>query len=75
MGAAFTFSGAISGGNETTLLSMIEAMLIHRMVVFGNPLKAGGHYGVVCIGKPQDKELEACRSLGERAASASGVSW
>jgi len=68
VGAAFTSSGAISGGNETTLLSMIQAMLIHGMLVIGDPVKAGGHYGVVCIGKPQVKELEACRDLGERVA-------
>src|SRR3990172_8432853 len=29
VGGAFTSSGVIGGGNETTLLSILEAMLIH----------------------------------------------
>ncbi|HBQ28187.1 flavodoxin [Mesotoga sp. SC_3PWM13N19] len=66
MGAAFTSSGAISGGNETTLISLLQAMLIHGMIVVGDPIKVGGHYGVVAIGKPDKEVLEACKALGGR---------
>lgn len=68
MGAAFTSSGAVSGGNETTLISMLQAMLIHGMVVVGDPLKVGGFYGVVAIGKPNKGALEACKALGGRVS-------
>jgi len=66
VGAAFTSSGAISGGNETTLISLLQAMLIHGMMVMGDPIKVGGHYGVVAIEKPDKEALEACRALGSR---------
>jgi NAD(P)H dehydrogenase (quinone) len=66
VGAAFTSSKIISGGNETTLISMIEAMLCHGMVIIGDPIKTGGHYGVVSIGKPDDETLEACKEFGRR---------
>jgi len=66
IGAAFTSSGAVSGGNETTLLSMLQAMLIHGMIIVGDPIKVGGHYGVVAIGKPNKEALEACKALGIR---------
>ena len=66
VGAAFTSSKSISGGNETTLISMIEAMLCHGMVIIGDPIKTGGHYGVVSIGKPDDETLEACKEFGRR---------
>ena len=68
IGAAFTSSHAIAGGNETTLMSLIQAMLIHGMVIVGDPLEVGGHYGVVAIGKPNAETLTACKALGERVA-------
>ena len=62
IGAAFTSSGGISGGNETTLMSLIRAMLIHGMLV----TSPKGRYGIVAIGKPDDEELKKCKKLGER---------
>lgn len=41
IGAAFTSSGSPTGGNETTLISIIEAMLIHGMVIVGDPRDRG----------------------------------
>src|SRR5512145_1976235 len=35
VGAAFTTSGHITGGKETTLISILLAFLIHEMVVVG----------------------------------------
>ncbi len=68
VGAAFTSSGSISGGNETTLLSIIQAMLIHGMLVAGDPLETGGHYGTVAVGKPDRESLKLCKKLGTRVA-------
>ncbi|MGC9514804.1 flavodoxin family protein [Methanocrinis sp.] len=68
VGAAFTSSGSLSGGNETTLISIIEAMLIHGMIIVGDPLETGGHYGAVAVGAPDAGALIACRKLGERVA-------
>jgi NAD(P)H dehydrogenase (quinone) len=68
VGAAFTSSGSLSGGNETTLISMIEAMLIHGMIIVGDPIETGGHYGAVAVGAPDAGALVDCRKLGERVA-------
>ncbi len=68
VGAAFTSSGSLSGGNETTLISIIEAMLIHGMIIVGDPIEIGGHYGAVSVGAPDAGALMACRKLGERVA-------
>lgn len=68
VGAAFTSSGSLSGGNETTLISIIEAMLIHGMIIVGDPIETGGHYGAVAVGAPDAEALMACRKIGERVA-------
>ena len=66
VGAAFTSSGSISGGNETTLISLIQAMLIHGMIILGDPIDTGGHYGAVAIGSPDEEALRVCMKMGER---------
>ena len=68
IGAAFATSGDASGGKETTMFSIIQAMLICGMVVSGDPLSATGHYGVACTGSPDEKNLENGRKLGRRVA-------
>ncbi|MEM2321405.1 MAG: NAD(P)H-dependent oxidoreductase [Candidatus Bathyarchaeia archaeon] len=67
VGAAFTTSGGTATGAETTLLSIIEAMLIHGMIVQGNP--EDKHYGLAVVGAPEsDEDKDLCRELGRRAA-------
>ena len=66
VGAAFTTSGHITGGKETTIFSIIYAMLIHEMIIVGDPIEAGGHYGVACTGEPTEGDLENARKLGIR---------
>jgi NAD(P)H dehydrogenase (quinone) len=66
VGGAFTSSGNIGGGNETTLMSILQAMLIHGMVVQGTP--DGDHYGPVAIGPPDERAAGQCRALGRRVA-------
>jgi NAD(P)H dehydrogenase (quinone) len=69
VGAAFTSSASIEGGNQTALLSILQAMLIHAMIVVGDPMESGGHYGVIAIGEPSKEVLTSCQILGNRVAS------
>lgn len=67
VGAAFASSANIAGGNETTVLDIVNAMLIHGMVVQGDSL--GDHYGPVSIGAPDGRALKECVRLGQRTAA------
>ncbi len=69
IGAAFATSGDPSGGKETTLMSIIQALLIYGMIVAGDPLDATGHYGVSCVGSPDRDALMNAALLGKRVAS------
>jgi NAD(P)H dehydrogenase (quinone) len=66
VGAAFTNSGGTASGAETTLLSLVQAMLIHGMIVQGNAELQ--HYGVAAQGTPKPNDLKACEELGARVA-------
>ncbi|MFZ2148743.1 MAG: flavodoxin domain-containing protein [Sedimentisphaerales bacterium] len=66
VGAAFTSAANIGGGNETTIMGIIEAMLISGMIVQGDP--NGDHYGPVSIGKPDQRVKQQCRRRGQRIA-------
>ena len=64
VGSAFTSSGGTASGAETALLSIIQAMLIHGMIVQGNAEEK--HYGVACQGAPKASDLKACEQLGAK---------
>ncbi len=66
IGAAFTSSDDIAGGNETTLLSLIQAMLMHKMIIVGHQ---SGSFGAVSVGMPDEKCITECRIFGQRIAS------
>jgi len=66
VGAAFSSAANIGGGNETTILDIINAMLIHGMIVQGDP--SGDHYGRVSIGAPDARVEDQCRRAGQRVA-------
>ena len=68
VGAAFTTAGDASGGKETTMMSIIQALLIYGMIIVGDPLSATGHYGTSCVGAPDAGTLENGRKLGRRVA-------
>ena len=68
IGAAFSTSGDPSGGKETTMISIIQCLLIYGMVIVGDPLSATGHYGVSCVGAPDQGTEENARKLGQRVA-------
>ena len=67
---AFTSAANIGGGNETTIMGIIEALLIAGCVVQGDP--RGDHYGPVSIGKPDERVAEQCRRRGLRIAELTG---
>ncbi|MEM3617721.1 MAG: NAD(P)H-dependent oxidoreductase [Candidatus Bathyarchaeia archaeon] len=67
VGAAFTSSGGTATGAETTLLSILNSMLIHGMIVQGRA--DDKHYGAAAVEKPDKEELEYCRELGKRTAT------
>jgi len=66
VGAAFTSSGGMASGAETTLLSILKAMLVHGMIVQGR--HDDKHYGAAAVGKPKEQEMEMCQRLGKRTA-------
>jgi NAD(P)H dehydrogenase (quinone) len=66
IGGAFTSAANIGGGNETTILDMLNAWLIHGMIVQGDP--QGDHYGRVSIGAPDERVENQCRRMGARIA-------
>jgi NAD(P)H dehydrogenase (quinone) len=68
VGAAFATSADPSGGKETTMLSIIQCLLIYGMIVVGDPLSATGHYGVACVGAPDAGAADNARKLGRRVA-------
>ena len=66
IGAAFSSSANIGGGNETTILDILNAMLIHGMIIQGDP--TGDHYGAVAIGSPDARAKKECTRMGKRLA-------
>jgi NAD(P)H dehydrogenase (quinone) len=66
VGAAFSSSANTGGGNETTICEINNMMLIHGMIVQGDP--QGDHYGPVSIGKPDERVLNQCTRRGQRIA-------
>jgi NAD(P)H dehydrogenase (quinone) len=68
VGAAFSTSGDASGGKETTMMSIIQALLIYGMIIVGDPMSATGHYGTACAGSPDAATRENGRKLGLRVA-------
>jgi NAD(P)H dehydrogenase (quinone) len=69
VGAAFATGGDATGGKETTLMSIIQAMLIYGMIIVGDPMSASGHYGVACVGAPDAGARHNAEKLGARVAA------
>ncbi|MDO5844187.1 MAG: NAD(P)H-dependent oxidoreductase [Methanocorpusculum sp.] len=76
VGAAFTTSGDRHGGKETAILSIVQAMLIHGMIVVGDPISEenaneehnGGHYGLAADGQITEKDLRLAQNFGKYVA-------
>lgn len=63
---AFASSGGPGGGNETTVLDILKALLIHGMIAQGDP--KGDHYGPIAVGAPDERSRKECVRLGRRVA-------
>ena len=66
VGAAFSSSCNIAGGNETTILDIVHVMLIHGMIIQGD--HQGDHYGPVAIEAPDERSTKECLRKGQRVA-------
>jgi NAD(P)H dehydrogenase (quinone) len=64
LGAAFSSAANIGGGNETAILSILEMMLIHGMIIQGDP--RGDHYGPVAIQDVDKRCEDNCKRLATR---------
>jgi NAD(P)H dehydrogenase (quinone) len=73
VGGAFTSSGNIAGGNETTVLDILKAWLIHGMVVQGDP--QGDHYGPAAVGRPDERSLKSCEKYAAALAALTKKLW
>jgi NAD(P)H dehydrogenase (quinone) len=67
VGGAFSSSANVGGGNETTILDILNALLIHGMIVRGD--FRGDHYGPVSIGRPDKRALQCCESYAKNVAA------
>jgi len=67
IGGAFSSSANIGGGNETTILSILKALIIHGMIVQGEP--SGDHYGPVSIGAPDKRALKNCERYAKNLSA------
>ncbi|MCK4727836.1 MAG: NAD(P)H-dependent oxidoreductase [Desulfobacterales bacterium] len=63
VGGAFSSSGMIGGGNETTIMSILQGLLIHGMIVQG--VQKGNHYGPVSVGAPNEDVQKECVQYGK----------
>ena len=68
VGAAFATAGDETGGKETTIFSILQAMFIYGMIIVGDPMSATGHYGTACTGAPDARALKNGAELGKRVA-------
>jgi NAD(P)H dehydrogenase (quinone) len=69
VGGAFVTGASISNGQETTMASILSAMLINQMIV----VSGGGAFGASATTGPDspgidEKELASARALGKRVA-------
>ena len=67
VGGAFASSANVGGGNETTIMDILKAWLIHGMVMPG--YHEGDHYGTVAIGAPDERAIKNARNQGKILAN------
>jgi NAD(P)H dehydrogenase (quinone) len=63
LGGAFCTAARLSGGAETTLLSIMQAMLVHGMIISGGTAQLP--YGPIAVHAPDDPRLrQECNAYG-----------
>jgi len=53
-------------GRETTIMAMLQAFIVHGMVVCGDPISSGEHFGAVATGAPDDQASQECMGLAKK---------
>ena len=66
VGGAFSSSANVGGGNESTILSMLQAFLIHGMIIQGD--HEGDHFGPVSIEAPDERAKKCCEGYAQKLA-------
>ena len=66
VGGAFSSSGMMGGGGETTILSILQAFMVHGMIVVGDAVLQ--HYGPLAVGQPDEEVRKMCIKYGQRIA-------
>jgi len=66
VGAAFSSAANLAGGNETTILAILQMMLVHGMIVKGSA--QGDHYGPVAVGGVDKRARKGCENLAAETA-------
>ena len=66
IGGAFSSSGMIGGGGETTILNILQAFMVHGMIVTGDAVIQ--HYGPLAIGEPDEEVHKMCIKYGQKIA-------
>ncbi len=66
VGGAFTSSSNLAGGNETTIINILQMLMIHGMIVKGN--SKGSHYGPVALEEPDERAKQECITYGRNMA-------
>jgi len=67
VGGAFTSSGMMGGGGETTIFSIFQALLIHGMIIIGDAKMQ--HYGPLSVGSPDGEAAKNCMKYGKKIAA------
>lgn len=67
VGGAFTSCGAFASGSDTANLSMLQALLIHGMIIQGR--FEDKHYGAAAVEAPDKEAVASCHELGMRVAT------
>jgi NAD(P)H dehydrogenase (quinone) len=66
IGGAFSSSGMMGGGGETTILSIIQAFMIHGMIIIGDAILQ--HYGPLAVSVPDTEVYKMCIQYGQKIA-------
>ena len=66
VGSVFASSGSTSTGSETTLLSILQAMLVHGMILQG---RADEKHCGEAVGSPKKSASKYCEDFGRNTAT------
>ncbi|NLF38371.1 flavodoxin family protein [bacterium] len=67
VGGAFATAASVGGGSETAVLSILQALMVHGMIITG--MATDDHYGPTGIHAPDAERLiRTCRAYGKAVA-------